>query len=64
MPRSRLENPLRLQTRLDGVCALELLVDVGWALSPVDDDGEDSDPEDTSPDMSAGDARFDTGGPG
>ena len=49
-------------------------IDVWWAFLPVDvDDGdedEDPDPEgdepfaDSSPVMSAGDARFDTGGPG
>jgi hypothetical protein len=50
----------------------EPFVDVDLAFFPVDvDDGdEDPDPEgdepfaDNSPVMSAGDARFDTGGPG
>jgi hypothetical protein len=60
-----------LQTRFNGVCAPEPLVDVGWAffLELVDDGDEDPDPEDepfagAPPVMSAGDARFDTGGPG
>jgi hypothetical protein len=50
----------------------EPFVDVDLAFFPVDvdDDDEDPDPEgdepfaDNAPVMSAGDARFDTGGPG
>jgi hypothetical protein len=56
-----------LQTRFNGDCAPEPLVDVGLAFVPVGDGDEFPEDEpfaDTSPVISAGEARFDTGGPG